>query len=205
MKLYDKYIVPALIRLVCSNPRFTEMRQSLLPKARGNVLEIGIGSGLNLPFYDHSSVTHIVGLEPSEQLRQHALKKINALNIPVEILPHGAENIPLESRSIDTIVTTFTLCSITEIQRALEEMRRVLKPDGELLFCEHGRAPEQQVQRWQDRINPYWKKMAGGCNVNRDIHTLILQAGFLIEEPDHQYMQGPKTFSYIYKGFAKPA
>ncbi len=204
MKLYDTYIVPALIRIACSNKRFAEMRQALLPRASGHVLEIGIGSGLNLPFYDQATVKRIFALEPSGQLRKHALDRAKELNIPVELSANGAEAIPLKKQSIDTIVTTFTLCSIANIELALEEMRRVLKTDGTLIFCEHGRAPENHIQRWQDRINPYWKKMAGGCNINRDIHQLIKQAGFSIDETDYQYMQGPKTFSYIYKGIARP-
>lgn len=180
------------------------MRQVLLPHASGNVLEIGMGSGLNLPFYNQATVKRIFALEPSDQLRKNAMRMIEKINIPVELSAHGAESIPLENQSMDTIVTTFTLCSITDIERALREMHRVLKTDGTLMFCEHGRAPENHIQRWQDRINPYWKKLAGGCNINRDIHALIKQAGFSINESHCDYMQGPKTFSYIYKGIARP-
>lgn len=180
------------------------MRQDLLPYASGNVLEIGIGSGLNLPFYNQATVKRIFALEPSDQLRKNAMSMVEKINIPVELSAHGAEAIPLEKQSMDTIVTTFTLCSITDIEQALREMRRVLKTDGTLMFCEHGRAPENHIQRWQDRINPYWKKLAGGCNINRDIHALIKQAGFTINESHSEYMQGPKTFSYIYKGIARP-
>jgi ubiquinone/menaquinone biosynthesis C-methylase UbiE len=203
MKLYDQYIVPALIRLVCSNRRFNEMRRSLVPHAEGVVLEIGLGSGLNLPYYNASKVKRIVALEPSTQLRRSAQQRIEHSMIPVEVSADGAESIALANHSIDSIVTTFTLCSIAEIQQALSEMRRVLKPDGNLLFCEHGRAPDAEIQRWQDRLNPYWKKMAGGCHLNRDIDQLITNAGFKTTQRDYNYMPGPKTMGFIYKGIAR--
>lgn len=204
MNLYEHYILPELIQLVCSNKHFHEKRQSIIPLATGRVLEIGMGSGINLPFYNDRQVEHILALEPSDRLRKKALQQCAHINIPVELCANGAEDIPLEQHSIDTIVTTFTLCSIAEIEKALKEMRRVLKPEGTLLFCEHGLAPENNIQKWQNRINPWWKRVAGGCHLNRDIHTLIQQSGFSMDETDHQYMQGPKTFSYIYKGIARP-
>ncbi len=204
MNLYQKYILPELIQLACSNNRFTEKRQSLLPQASGRVLEIGIGSGLNLPFYSEEQVEHITGLEPNERLRQKASAVAKEINIAVALSTNGAEDIPLDTQSIDTIVTTFTLCSIDKLEKALEEMRRVLKPNGVMLFCEHGYAPEQNIQIWQNRLNPFWKKIAGGCHLNRDFDTLIKQAGFTITQGDYQYMQGPRAFSYIYKGIAKP-
>lgn len=204
MNLYERFILPELIQLVCSNKQFREKRLSLIPQASGRVLEIGMGSGLNLPFYNTEQVKHILALEPSERLRQKAHHQSTLITIPVELSSHGAEDIPLEQHTIDTVVTTFTLCSVTEIEKALQEMRRVLKPQGTLLFCEHGLAPENKVQRWQHRLNPWWGKIAGGCHLNRDIHQLIEQAGFKLPETDHQYMPGPKTFSYLYKGVARP-
>lgn len=203
MKLYDQYIVPSLIKLVCSNRRFSEMRRTLLPHADGVVLEIGLGSGLNLPFYDTTRVTKILAIEPSEQLRRSAQQRIENTSISVEVSAERAEAIALADHSIDTVVTTFTLCSIAEVHQALTEMRRVLKPDGQLLFCEHGRAPDKSVQRWQDRLNPYWKKLAGGCHLNRDIDQLITTAGFNTISRDYNYMSGPRTLGYIYKGIAQ--
>ncbi len=203
MNLYEKYILPELIHLACSNKRFGEKRQSILPLASGRVLEIGMGSGLNLPFYNRANIERIFGLEPSDRLRTKTQALATELNIALELSANGAEDIPLGNHSVDTIVTTFTLCSIANIEQALEEMRRVLKTDGKLLFCEHGRAPEHGIQRWQDRINPLWKKMAGGCNLNRDIDSLLRQSGFMVAQHDYQYMQGPRAFSFIYKGIAR--
>ena len=203
MKFYDHYIVPALIKLVCSNRRFSEMRRSLLPHAEGVVLEIGMGSGLNLPYYNVNKVARILALEPSEQLRRSAQQRIEDSSIAIEVSADGAESIAVANQSIDTIVTTFTLCSIAEIHQALSEMRRVLKPDGSLLFCEHGRAPDASIQRWQNRLNPYWKKIAGGCHLNRDIDQLITNAGFKPVQRDYSYMPGPRALGYIYKGMAQ--
>ncbi|HEC30192.1 MAG TPA: class I SAM-dependent methyltransferase [Gammaproteobacteria bacterium] len=202
MSIYDDHILPRLIHLVCSGKQFNEKRQSLVPMASGRVLEIGMGSGLNLPFYQDQRVERIFGLEPSRQLRSKAAMASDRIDIPVELISNGAEDIPMERHSIDTVLVTFTLCSIPEIEKALREMHRVLKPDGNLYFCEHGRAPEQNVRRWQDRLNPTWKKVAGGCNLNRNIPELIKQAGFELQKLDCQYMKGPRPMSYIFKGQA---
>ena len=203
MSLYEKYVIPELIQFVCGRKQFVQQRQSILPHARGNVLEIGMGAGANLPFYAQDKVKHIFGLEPSYRLQEKARELGNSIDSEIEFINNGAEDIPLENNSVDTAVITFTMCSIMQIQQAMEETRRVLKADGQLLFCEHGLAPEASVQRWQNRLNPIWKKLAGGCHLNRDIPSIIEQAGFQIEEIDQEYMQGPRPFSYIFKGIAK--
>ena len=203
MSLYDKYVIPELIKFVCGREQFTQQRQAILPHAHGTVLDIGIGAGANLPFYQRDKVKHIFGLEPSQRLQEKASELAASIDREIEFINNGAEDIPLQNNSVDTAVITFTMCSIAEIQQAMEETRRVLKPGGQLLFCEHGMAPDARIQRWQNRLNPMWKKLAGGCHLNRDIPELIRQAGFKIEDIDSQYMKGPRPFSFIYKGIAK--
>lgn len=161
-----------------------------------------MGSGTNLPFLNNPDVKHIIGLEPAERLRKKARTLSGKLDLPIDIIANGAEDIPLETHSVDTVIVTFTMCTIPDIETALTEMVRVLKPGGQFLFCEHGKAPEEQVQRWQNRLNPAWKKIAGGCNLNRDIPTLIKQAGLDIKTLDQHYMSGPKATSFIHKGIA---
>jgi len=202
MSFYDHYILPELIQFICSRKRFQERRQSILSHAKGNVLDIGMGSGTNLPFLTNSNIKHIYGLEPSERLRNKATTLSDKLKLSINTIANGAEDIPLDKHSIDTVIVTFTMCTIPDIEIALREMQRVLKPGGQLLFCEHGRAPEEQIQKWQNRLNPMWKKISGGCNLNRDIPELITQAGLGIQTIDQHYMQGPKAMSFIHKGIA---
>ncbi len=172
--------------------------------AEGRVLEVGIGSGLNLPLYG-PSVRHVIGLEPSPELLRMARDRADAAAVPVELLETSAEAMPLDDRSVDTVVTTWTLCTIPDASRALAEMRRVLKPGGSLLFVEHGRAPEPGVARWQDRLDPLWRRVAGGCHLNRPIADLIADAGFRIEALMHARLPGPRTHTFLYEGRARPA
>ena len=202
MSLYDKHILPCLTHLVCSAKNFDHKRALVVPDASGDVLEIGMGSGLNLPHYRQNNISKIIGLEPSEALRKRAAKTANNLGIDLDLIPGGAEDIPLDNNSMDTVLVTFAMCTIPQIETALEEVRRVLKKDGKLLFCEHGLAPEPGVQRWQNRLNPLWKKLAGGCNLNRNIPQLIEQAGFNLNELENHYMRGPRALTYIYRGTA---
>jgi ubiquinone/menaquinone biosynthesis C-methylase UbiE len=204
MSLYNDRILPALIHLACSRKPFMQQRRELVPRAYGQVLEIGMGSGLNLPFYQQHQVKSVIGLEPAERLRLRASKHNPDLPFQFEMLDCGAESLPLSSNSIDTVVVTFTMCTIPGIEDALTEMRRVLKPEGQLLFCEHGKSPDNRVQSWQDRLNPVWKRLAGGCHLNRDITGLISQAGFDIGQLKQQYLSGPKTLAYVSSGQAKP-
>jgi ubiquinone/menaquinone biosynthesis C-methylase UbiE len=200
--LYDRWIVPRLTHLVMRNPRLVAYRERAVARARGEVVEIGMGSGLNLPFYGHN-VRRVLGVEPSLPLARLARDSARKLPFPLEILVSSAEELPLPDASVDTAVTTWTLCTITDPLRALREVRRVLRPEGKLLFVEHGRAPEPNVARWQDRLTPLWRKLAGGCHLNRPIDRLIAQQGFRIAELETGYLvRGPRVAAYHYLGRA---
>src|SRR5262245_66239206 len=180
--------------------RFAPSR--VVSNATGRVLEVGIGSGLNLPFYDNT-VAEIIGLEPSPKLLGMANAAARKSQIQLRLIEGTAEAIPIEDHSVDAVVTTWTMCSIPEIQSALQEMRRVLRPSGRLLFVEHGRAPEPSVRWWQDHLTPAWRHLFGGCHLNRAIAELIENAGFRIERLDKGYMQGPKPMTFMYEGTAR--
>lgn len=204
MGFYDDKVLPHLIDLACSTKPARKQREKIVHLAEGDVLEIGFGSGLNLPYYDGNKVRRIFGLEPSEGMRRKAQHNVDASGLDVEFIDLPGEEIPLESQSVDTVLVTFTLCSIDDAVAALEGMRRVLKPGGKLLFCEHGAAPDEGVRRWQERLNPGWKRFSGGCNMNRDIPGLIESTGFSITTDERMYIPGPKILSYNYWGAAKP-
>ena len=200
--MYAKYILPRLAHFLCSSKLITQQREKVVPRARGQVLEIGIGSGLNLPFYDHKKVRHVWGLDPNEDMWNLTSKP--GVGFGVEYLQAPAEKIPLEDGSADSIVVTYALCSVPQTIEALIDMRRVLRPGGELIFCEHGAAPEPRVRRWQERLNPIWQKAAGGCRLDLQIPNLLEQGGFKIRVLDKMYIQGPKIASYNYWGTAVP-
>jgi ubiquinone/menaquinone biosynthesis C-methylase UbiE len=203
MGFYQDQIVPLLTNLSMRNKRLSAYRDRVVPAATGRVLEIGIGSGLNLPRYS-PNVQHLIGLEPSPKLlgmARHAVRLV----IPVDLIEGSAEEIPLEKASVDTVVTTWTLCTIPDASRALYEMRRVLKPGGRLLFVEHGRASDPNVVWWQDHLTPIWKRIGGGCHLNRAIGSLIEGAGFRFERLETSYMRGPKPMTFMYEGSARPA
>lgn len=203
MSLYEDHVLPHLINCACSAPAVMNLRSAIVPHARGEVLEVGMGSGTNLRFYDPNRVTRIHGLEPSEGMRRKAEANLAKARVPVEWLSLPGERIPLDDNSMDTVLLTFTLCSIDDWQGALDEMRRVLKPDGTLLFCEHGRAPDPRVQRWQDRLTPAWKKIAGGCHLNRPMDELLTAGGFTFREMETRYIdKTPKFAGYVYSGQA---
>lgn len=199
--IYDRYVLPRLINLAMRHRFATERRATLIPRATGEVLEIGIGSGLNLPFYS-GAVKRLYGVDRSPELLAMARRNAAKTAFRVDLLCESAEALPCASSSIDTVVTTWSLCSIPEPMKALREMRRVLKPGGRLLFVEHGRAPDEGVRRWQERLNPVWKKLAGGCNLNRPMEDLIRAAGFAIVELDKSYLPGPRPMTYTYQGSA---
>lgn len=205
MNPYQRYVLPKIIDIACSTDAVMSARAKIVPQALGEVLEIGIGSGLNLEFYDRQKVATIVAVDPAAQMQTVARRRADAIGIPVEIMAVDVQGIHAATDRFDTIVMTFTLCSINEPIPALQEMMRVLKPAGRLLFCEHGLAPDAPVARWQQRLTPWWKPLAGGCHLNRDIPALIEAAGFSIEELRTEYLSAPRALTYIYSGSARPS
>ena len=200
---YERWVLPRLIDLAMRNKEATRYRKKVIPQATGNVLEVGIGSGLNLPFYG-PGVRHLYALEPSPELRRMAGRRTGEAGFGVEFLDRSAEEIPLERASVDTVVTTWTLCTIPDAARALAEMKRVLKPGGTLLFVEHGLAPDARVQKWQHRLNPLWNRIGGGCNLDRKIDDLIARSGFRLGKLETEYIKGLKPMSFTYSGWARP-
>jgi ubiquinone/menaquinone biosynthesis C-methylase UbiE len=204
MSFYDERILPWLIDLVMRRRDLAPYRMRAISAATGRVLEVGIGSGLNLPLYG-ASANEIIGLDPSAKLLAMADEAAGRSATPLKLIEGSAESIPLERGTIDTVVTTWTMCSVPAIEQALGEMRRVLKPGGRLLFVEHGRAPQARVRWWQDYLDPAWKRIAGGCHLNRPIAALVADAGFDVERLENSYMPGPKPMSYMYEGSARPS
>lgn len=203
MGFYEKHVLPRFINCACGTKPIMRQREKVVPRASGTVLEIGIGTGLNLPLYDPSRVERLIGLDPSEKSWELAGRRAAHLDFDVEFIGLPGEEIPLEDDSVDTVLVTFSLCTIPDPVAALRGMARVLKPDGRLVFCEHGRAPDEKVRRWQDRINPAWRRIAGGCNLNRDIPQLLEAGGFRVAELEQCYLPGtPRFAGYNYWGSA---
>jgi ubiquinone/menaquinone biosynthesis C-methylase UbiE len=202
MGFYQDHIVPAFINLAMRRADHVPYRKRALSLAEGRVLEIGIGSGLNLPFYTDRS-TAILGLDPQRKLLAMAGRETSI--VPTKLVEGSAESIPLDDAKVDTVVITWSLCSIPDPIKALGEMRRVLKPGGQLVFVEHGLAPEENVQRWQRRLTPPWKRLTGGCHLDRPISDLVQTAGFRIDHLETGYMRGPKMMTFTYEGLARPA
>lgn len=203
MSFYEEHILPHLIGAACGAKPITKQREKVVPAAEGRVLEIGMGAGPNLQFYDPSKVTHLWGLEPSLGMRRKARKAVEASPVAVEFIDLPGEEIPLEDNSVDTVVLTYTLCTIPGAVEAMKGMRRVLKPGGKLLFSEHGAAPDESVARWQRRIEPIWKPIGGGCHLTRNIPDLIRQGGFEIEQMDMMYLPNtPRPMGFNYWGSA---
>jgi len=202
MTWYRERIVPYLVHMSMRQGTLVAYRHRVVAAAEGRVLEIGIGSGLNLPHYGKKAV-HIIGLDPSTKLLSMSARAIARDSHPADLVMGTAEAIPLEDKSVDTVVTTWTLCTIPDVVRALSEMRRVLRPGGRLLFVEHGRSPDAGVRRWQDRLTPLWRCIAGGCHLNRAVTQLIEDSGFRIERMDTGYMKGPKLMTFMYEGSAR--
>jgi ubiquinone/menaquinone biosynthesis C-methylase UbiE len=198
---YERHLLPYLLDLVCSVSPIRKQRMKVIPQAEGNVLEIGIGTGLNMPFYDPSRVKLIVGVDPGLRMHKLALKRSLRAGLDVKLIGLSAERIPVEDASFDSVVCTYTLCTIPDPLMALKEMRRALKPGGKLLFSEHGKSPDANVLKWQTRLQPYWKKVAGGCMLDRDIPALLEDAGFNLNVQS-LYLPGPKILSYHYWGEA---
>ena len=203
MGFYAKHVLPRLIDVAMKNKESARLRAAWIPRACGNVLEIGIGSGLNLPFYP-PTVRRVYGVDPSDELQAMARERAKELPFPVEFLRHSAEEpLPIDGASIDTAVVTWTLCSIPDAAKALRQIRRALKPGGRFIFIEHGRAPEPGVVAWQERLTPVWKRIGGGCHLNRKIDDLISSAGFRLVELKTEYLPGPRPMTYTYQGVAE--
>jgi ubiquinone/menaquinone biosynthesis C-methylase UbiE len=204
MGAYAKYVLPRLIDLAMRNKESTRLREVWVPQAVGTVLEVGIGSGLNLPHYTRE-VQHIYGVDPSAELQRMARRKVTTGTPTIEFLTQSAEDpLPLADSTVDTVVLTWTLCSIPNAERALAEMKRVLRTDGRLIFVEHGRSSDTAVARWQDRLTPLWKRFTGGCHLNRRIDELVSAAGFQITQLTKSYQPGPRPMTYTYQGLAYP-
>ena len=202
MSFYENHLLPLLIDCACGMKAVRRERARLIPQARGRVLEVGIGTGLNLPHYDAERIESLQGIDPACAMHAKAKQRMQAAGLTVELIPLSAEKIPAADACYDTVVCTFTLCSIPDAGSALTEMRRVLAPGGRLLFCEHGRAPEPEVQRWQDRLTPIWKQCAGGCHLNRDVPALLTAGGFTIGEMEQKYLKGPRPMTWVTSGWA---
>ena len=202
MGLYSRYVLPRVVHFTCGLKPNMRQREKVVPSARGRVLEVGIGSGLNLPFYDPTKVSKVWGLDPALEMTRMAERVVRSMPFEVEFIGLPGDEIPLEDNSIDTVVVTYTLCTIPDTTPALRQMSRVLRPGGELIFCEHGAAPDARVRRWQDRLNPIWKRLGGGCNLNRAIPVLIEAGGFRIKSLDTMYIPGWRPASFNYWGTA---
>lgn len=202
MSPYDRFVLPYLIDFACGIRPVQRQRAKLVPQARGKVLEIGMGTGLNLPHYDRQRLVELWGLDPALQMHRLAEKRMRSAGLKVKLLGLPAEEIPVAANSFDTLVCTYTLCTIEDPARALKEMRRVIRPGGRLLFCEHGLAPDAKVQRWQARLNPLWRRLAGGCQLDRDVPALLQQAGWQLDELKTLYLPGPRPLTYNYWGQA---
>jgi ubiquinone/menaquinone biosynthesis C-methylase UbiE len=203
MSLYSRRILPHVLHFAMRHPTLMRLRTRTLANATGRVLEIGVGSGLNLPLYSPPT-TSVLGIDPSAELLAMARPRAERSAIPVTLLEASAERLPIETSSIDTVVTTWTLCTIPDAAQALAETRRVLRPTGRLVFIEHGRTPEPSTSRWQDRLDPIWQRIAGGCHLNRPIDTLINANGFSIQSLQNLRLPGPRTHTFLYEGTAIP-
>jgi ubiquinone/menaquinone biosynthesis C-methylase UbiE len=198
---YERKILPHILDFACGMKIAQEQRQKVVPLAQGDVLEIGVGTGLNLPFYRSSNIKRLVGVDPAVEMQAKALRRMKAAGLNMEIIGLSAESLPLADRSFDTVVCTYTLCSIPDPVAAVREMRRVLRPDGRLLFSEHGMAPDEAVRVWQRRLQPMWGRIAGGCQLGLDIPALLVAGGFRAQV-NSAYLEGPKFGAYQYWGEA---
>ena len=206
MGFYARYIGPKFVSCLCSTEDVTAERERIIPLAVGVVLEIGMGSGLNLPFYNPDQVTKVIGVDPNQAFLRLGESRQQASPVPLEIIRAPAEALPLEAASVDTVVITYTLCSVDDPEQALREVRRVLKPGGKVLLLEHGLSPEPGVARWQHRLNPIWRSLALGCNLTRPVSELLRRAGFDVQDIEEYYLGGaPRVISFHCSGIAQAA
>ena len=203
MGFYAKHVLPRCLDMACGMGPISKQRQKVVPFAHGMVLEIGIGSGQNIPFYNPDKVSKIIGVDPDEHIWKLSAARRTECPIEIDRIGLSGEEIPLDKNMADTVVVTYSLCTIPDPVKALKEMSRIMKPGGQILFTEHGKAPDANVHKWQNRIDPYWKKIAGGCHSGRDIPALFHQAGLTLDSLDEMYIPGPKVLGYNYWGAAK--
>ncbi|HHL42640.1 MAG TPA: class I SAM-dependent methyltransferase [Hellea balneolensis] len=203
MGFYSRHILPHVLDCACATKPIRKQREKVVPFAKGDVVEIGIGSGHNLPYYDQANVRSLIGIDPDEYVWKKSAKKRELFKKPLKRLGLSGEDIPLGDETADTVVVTYSLCTIPDPVRALHEMRRILKPGGELILTEHGQAPDDKTRRWQNRIDPVWKKISGGCHSGRDICSILHAGGFSPQNIEHDYIPGPKILSYHYWGRIK--
>ncbi|MEH6758064.1 MAG: class I SAM-dependent methyltransferase [Parasphingorhabdus sp.] len=202
---WNKYVVPRLIKFACSQPEVMKDRSKIVPKAQGQVLELGCGGGINLQFYDRVKVDKLTGLDPSAELLDYTRSEAKALGFEMDILNGIGEAMPFDNDSFDTVLTTFTLCSVQDGKQVLNEMRRVLKPGGKILFLEHGRAPDRGPEKWQERIEPVWKHIAGGCHLHRPVSKTFEAEGFALRDNDGHYApKTPRWLGWMEFGEARP-
>lgn len=201
MGFYSTWLFPRILDRVMQQKEMTPYRERIGRAAAGRILDVDVGSGLSLAFYG-SRAQCVYGVDPSAELLQFAHERAREASVPVQLLQGSAEALPLENESVETVVTTFTLCTVADTTTALAEIRRVLKPGGALLFAEHGRAPHASVAWWQDRLTPLWRRVAGGCHLNRKPDSLLELAGFRIDALETRYLPGPRAMSFVYAGTA---
>ncbi len=205
MGFYSRHILPRFLDMACGAKPIAKQREKVVPLAEGRVLEIGIGSGLNLPFYDPDKVERVFGLDPAPEMLRIAQKRDGKVPFPVEYVALEGGAVPLDDASIDTVLITYTLCTIPEPVPALDGLRRVIKPGGRLIFCEHGKAPDAGVERWQSRLDPLWGRIAGGCHLGRDIPAILIAGGFRLGEVESMYLpKTPRFAGFNYWGTAVP-
>lgn len=204
MGFYDDQVLPRIINVVLSNAEFREIRRRTASGLSGEVLEVGFGSGLNVPFYPEG-VKRVRAVDPATVGRKLAAKRLAASSVPVEFVGLDGERLPVASDTVDHVLITWTMCTIPAVEDALREIHRVLRPGGQMHFAEHGRSPDAKVSRWQDRLNPVQQAWAGGCNLNRPIDQLVTGAGFEMVDLENFYVKGPKAMGYMYEGTAAKA
>jgi len=202
MGLYEKYILPVAIDRACRQKTSKQQREKVIPLAAGNVLEIGIGAGHSLSLYDGSKVKRLTAIDPLEKLWEKRKTELSDLEFNVEYMKRTADHIPAKNSTFDTVVVTYTLCSVNRIDQTLKEIHRVLKPGGKLVFSEHGKAPDKGLQMWQNLINPLWKRIGGGCHLNRDVPAILERNGFKLDNLHKGYIPGWRATSYHYWGSA---